>query len=280
MKIIIAGSGKAGPAAAIALFLTFASLCIVTPSILRVMLGKTRGPDFRLGSDSQFIAQFKPRDAAKTGTFGTVREILADGTIVTTTYGHWDPSQQPYIRAVRLTLAELDERASRIGPGVYSLQTGMDPAQVRIAWRLSEPSAATMASPKACRSAGMAAPARALNQRHGHCSTGRLLRSRTFSVRLRRTLASCTAWATMVNVRSRDCTVTDAPALACLFKQAFVHSFLDQRIGWVSLAAGVFAFVRGSRGLAWAGWLKSQTASPKPSASTWACNQAWSSTTP
>jgi FtsP/CotA-like multicopper oxidase with cupredoxin domain len=29
--------------------------------------------DFRLGSDSQFIAQFKPRDAAKTGTFGTVR---------------------------------------------------------------------------------------------------------------------------------------------------------------------------------------------------------------
>lgn len=39
------------PAAAIALFLTFASLCIVTPSILRVMLGKTRGPDFRLGSD-------------------------------------------------------------------------------------------------------------------------------------------------------------------------------------------------------------------------------------
>ncbi|MFM1967002.1 MAG: endolytic transglycosylase MltG [Actinomycetota bacterium] len=29
-----------------------------------------------------------------------------------------------------LATAELDERASRIGPGVYSLQTGMDPAQV------------------------------------------------------------------------------------------------------------------------------------------------------
>ncbi len=39
------------PAAAIALFLTFASLCIVTPSILRVMLGKTHNPDFRLGAD-------------------------------------------------------------------------------------------------------------------------------------------------------------------------------------------------------------------------------------
>lgn len=39
------------PAAAIALFLTFASLCIVAPSIFRVMLGKTRAPDFRLGAD-------------------------------------------------------------------------------------------------------------------------------------------------------------------------------------------------------------------------------------
>ncbi|WGM39875.1 hypothetical protein [Caulobacter sp. NIBR1757] len=39
------------PAAAIALFLTFASLCVVTPSIFRVMLGKTHNPDFRLGAD-------------------------------------------------------------------------------------------------------------------------------------------------------------------------------------------------------------------------------------
>ncbi|MGC4406720.1 multicopper oxidase family protein [Rhizobium rosettiformans] len=29
--------------------------------------------DFRLGGDSQFIEQFKPREAAKTGTFGTLR---------------------------------------------------------------------------------------------------------------------------------------------------------------------------------------------------------------
>ncbi|WP_425467397.1 multicopper oxidase family protein [Peteryoungia ipomoeae] len=29
--------------------------------------------DFRLGGDGQFIEQFKPRDAAKTGTFGTLR---------------------------------------------------------------------------------------------------------------------------------------------------------------------------------------------------------------
>jgi hypothetical protein len=39
------------PAAAIALFLTFASLCVVAPSIFRVMLGKTHAPVFRLGVD-------------------------------------------------------------------------------------------------------------------------------------------------------------------------------------------------------------------------------------
>lgn len=39
------------PAVVIALFLTFASLCIVAPSIFRVMLGKTEKPEFRLGYD-------------------------------------------------------------------------------------------------------------------------------------------------------------------------------------------------------------------------------------
>lgn len=38
-------------------------------------------------------------------------EILPDGTIVTTTYGHWDEGQPPYIMSVRFTLDELDELA-------------------------------------------------------------------------------------------------------------------------------------------------------------------------
>jgi hypothetical protein len=37
-------------------------------------------------------------------------EILPDGTIVTTTYGHWDEGQPPYIMSVRFTLDELDRR--------------------------------------------------------------------------------------------------------------------------------------------------------------------------
>jgi hypothetical protein len=36
-------------------------------------------------------------------------EILPDGTIVTTTYGHWEKDQAPYIVSVRLKLEELDK---------------------------------------------------------------------------------------------------------------------------------------------------------------------------
>lgn len=40
-------------------------------------------------------------------------EVLPDGTIVTTTYGHWAEGQEPYILSVRLKLEELDARAKR-----------------------------------------------------------------------------------------------------------------------------------------------------------------------
>jgi len=38
-------------------------------------------------------------------------ELLPDGTIVTTTYGHWTPKEQPYILSVRLKLEEIDRLA-------------------------------------------------------------------------------------------------------------------------------------------------------------------------
>ena len=38
-------------------------------------------------------------------------EVLPDGTIVTTTYGHWTEGEPPYVIAVRLKLSELDEKA-------------------------------------------------------------------------------------------------------------------------------------------------------------------------
>lgn len=37
-------------------------------------------------------------------------EVQPDGTVVTTSYGHWTQGEKPYIVAVRFTLAELDAR--------------------------------------------------------------------------------------------------------------------------------------------------------------------------
>lgn len=41
-------------------------------------------------------------------------ELLPDGTIVATTYGHWDEGEQPYIISVRFRMEELDALAAKI----------------------------------------------------------------------------------------------------------------------------------------------------------------------
>ena len=41
--------------------------------------------------------------------------ILPDGTIVTTTYGHWTKGESPYIATVRLKLEELDALHAKQG---------------------------------------------------------------------------------------------------------------------------------------------------------------------
>lgn len=40
-------------------------------------------------------------------------EVLPDGTIVSTTYGHWTPNEPPYIVSIRLRLDELDAKARK-----------------------------------------------------------------------------------------------------------------------------------------------------------------------
>lgn len=40
-------------------------------------------------------------------------EVLPDGTIVTTTYGHWTEGELPYVVSVRLRIEELDEKFAR-----------------------------------------------------------------------------------------------------------------------------------------------------------------------
>jgi len=38
-------------------------------------------------------------------------EVLPDGTFITTTYGHWEKGEEPYVLSVRFTLEEIDALA-------------------------------------------------------------------------------------------------------------------------------------------------------------------------
>lgn len=67
--------------------------------------------DIRRGGEGQYRVRLMDNhhqwDCAYPGV-----EVLPDGTIVTTTYGHWTEGEEPYIVSVRLTLAELDAMAA------------------------------------------------------------------------------------------------------------------------------------------------------------------------
>lgn len=69
--------------------------------------------DIANGTDGQYrvrlMENHKGADCAYPGV-----EILPDGTIVTTTYGHWEPEKSPYIVSVRLSLDELDKMAAQL----------------------------------------------------------------------------------------------------------------------------------------------------------------------
>ena len=63
--------------------------------------------DLVSGAEGQYRVRLKDNLKASDCAYPGV-EILPDGTLVTTTYGHWDDGAQPYILSVRLKLAELD----------------------------------------------------------------------------------------------------------------------------------------------------------------------------
>lgn len=62
------------------------------------------------GREGEYLVRLKDNHKAYDTAYPGV-EILPDGTFVTTTYGHWEPGQEPYILSVRLTLDELDALA-------------------------------------------------------------------------------------------------------------------------------------------------------------------------
>ena len=67
--------------------------------------------DIVTGGSGQYSVRLKDNTKGYDTAYPGV-EILPDGTFVTTTYGHWDQGEQPYILSVRFKLAELDAMAA------------------------------------------------------------------------------------------------------------------------------------------------------------------------
>ena len=72
--------------------------------------------DLVRGKEGQYRVRLLDNKKSKDCAYPGV-EILADGTFVATTYGHWTENEPPYIMSVRLKLAELDAKASLLKKG-------------------------------------------------------------------------------------------------------------------------------------------------------------------
>lgn len=62
------------------------------------------------GTEGQYRVRIMDNTKGADCTYPGI-EVLPDGTIVTTTYGHWTEGEAPYIVSVRFTLSELDAKA-------------------------------------------------------------------------------------------------------------------------------------------------------------------------
>lgn len=63
------------------------------------------------GTEGQYRVRLMDNHDGTDSTY-PAHELLPDGTIVATTYGHWTAGEEPYLVSVRFTLGELDSRVT------------------------------------------------------------------------------------------------------------------------------------------------------------------------
>jgi hypothetical protein len=92
------------------LFITFRDTTLESPTKGDWVAWVGKYDDIVHGREGQYrvrlMKNHKTADCAYPGL-----ELLPDGTLVTTTYGHWTQGEMPYIVSVRLKLDELDRKA-------------------------------------------------------------------------------------------------------------------------------------------------------------------------
>lgn len=90
------------------LFISFRDTALETPTRGDWVAWVGRYADIANGTEGQYRIRLMDNKNAWDCAYPGV-EILPDGTVVTTTYGHWTEGEPPYIVSVRLTLAETDK---------------------------------------------------------------------------------------------------------------------------------------------------------------------------
>jgi hypothetical protein len=96
------------------LFISFRDTTLDSPTKGDWVAWVGRYEDIVAGREGQYRVRLMDNHKGADCAYPAV-ERLPDGTIVTTTYGHWTPGEAPYIASVRLQLAELDTLAAQSG---------------------------------------------------------------------------------------------------------------------------------------------------------------------
>ncbi|MEX2187381.1 MAG: sialidase family protein [Pirellulales bacterium] len=96
------------------LFVSFRDMCHESPTKGDWVAWVGKYEDIAAGREGQYRVRLmdnhKGADCAYPGV-----EVLPDGTIVATTYGHWTAGEPPYIVSVRVKLEEIDALAAKAG---------------------------------------------------------------------------------------------------------------------------------------------------------------------
>lgn len=94
------------------LFLSFRDTTRESPTRGDWIAWLGRYEDLVKGTEGQYRIRLMKNYKGQDSTYPGV-EVLPDGTIVTTTYGHWTPGEPPFIVSVRMRPEELDQLARR-----------------------------------------------------------------------------------------------------------------------------------------------------------------------
>lgn len=95
------------------LFISFRDMCHDSPTRGDWIAWVGKYDDIAAGREGQYRVRIMDNHKAVDCAYPGV-EVLPDGTMVTTTYGHWTKGEAPYIVSVRIKLDEIDALAKEV----------------------------------------------------------------------------------------------------------------------------------------------------------------------